>query len=238
MAGIFIYGGCVTRDAFGYLGEGYTLTNYVARQSLISAASKPTTLLKQEGEVKGFERKSLQGDIDSSLFSALRSRADATDLLFFDLLSERLGIVRLPDGAYVTFSPELKRSGALSQLSSKKLIPFGTDGHFHLWAEAATKFVDTLTRNGLLERTLLVNTPWADYTDTGEEVTRYKGWSAAEAGQLFARYYQHLEGLGVRSCSIPAEFVFSTNEHKWKPDPYHYVDGAYSWMAEQITAAL
>lgn len=236
MGNIFIYGGCVTRDAFEHMA-GHKLIEYVARQSLISANSPATDLL-QPGELSSaFQNRSLDGDINSTLLRKIRRRANETDLLLVDLLSERLGVFVLPDGSYVTNSRELARSGRLGSLKPK-LIKFGTDKHFGLWKRAVARWVRNLHDGGVFDRTLVIETPWASVTDTGELVEEFREMSPGTANVLYFRYYQHLRDVGLRAVRLPDHLAVSTVNHKWGASPYHYADPAYHWIRDQVNASI
>lgn len=239
LANIFIYGGCVTRDTFQYMKDEHRLVQYVARQSLVSAASKPTTSIKTDGLTDNFQDRAVKGDLESSLHPTLSKYASKTDLFLFDILSERLGVYRLPGGTYITRSVELAKTKLIHTLERPAAsISFGTDAHFELWTRAADSFLAKLTDMGLLDRTVLFEAPWTDYTDAGEPVPRFRGWTAEEANELYARYYAYFREKGVRISTLPADLAVSVSTHKWGPSPYHYVDEAYQWMKRQAIEAL
>lgn len=239
VANIFIYGGCVTRDAFEHMKDQHALVHYVARQSLISAASPATTILSVDNLGAGFQNRSVRGDLQSSLHPHITRLAPGTDLFVFDLLSERLGVYRLPGGTYITKSVELAKTGLIATLPRAAVsVPFGTDAHFALWKPAAEALVARLRMTGLLERALLFEVPWTDVTIAGEAVPRFRGWEASYANSLYARYYGYMRQLGIRVVSIPEELALSTDNHKWGPSPYHFVDETYIWMKHQILSVL
>lgn len=232
---VLIYGGCVTRDAFEHLDDSFKLVGYLARQSLISAASPATGLLTEASLQSSFQNRSLNGDIGSSLFGSVRSAAPKVDLFVIDILSERLGVFKLADGSYITHSGELGRSGLLNSLEIKpSLLRFGTDRHFATWKSASTKFVGVLKNSKILEKTIHIETPWASKTDTGDDVEPFRGLPAEQANEMYERYFEHLRNLGVRSCRLPLELAVSSNRHKWGPNPYHYAEPAYLWMRDVI----
>ncbi|TDK27680.1 hypothetical protein E2F48_00620 [Arthrobacter crusticola] len=227
------------RDTFDYLGEGHTLTGYVARQSLISAASPPTALLGEGKLASAFQNRSLDGDINSTLFRQVRELGPSADIFLIDLLSDRLGVYALPDKTYITNSRELRASGRLGSLEKgPSLIKFGTEKHFNLWKRAADKLVASINEVGLRERTLVMETPWASRTDTGEEVVSFRGMSASEAGELYRPYYTHLRRRGLLSKRLPDKLAVSSLTHKWGPEPYHYAPPAYEWMRDEILGAF
>lgn len=238
MAGIFIFGGCVTRDTFEQLKAEHTLTDYIARQSLISAASPPTNL---EGHVegKGFRYKCVMGDLKSTLHDALRNAADSTDLVVVDLLVERLGVLALPDGSYVTRSQGMRKSGAIEHLwGDLPFIKMGTAEHFRLWIAAVDELIDVLRETGLIDRTLLIDTPWASSMEDGSPTKKVSGWTAEHAAKVFEPYYQALRDRGIKTARIPDELVVSALVHNWGQEPYHYTPGAYDWMRDQIVDSL
>lgn len=232
---VLIYGGCVTRDAFEHLDDSFKLVGYLARQSLISAASPGTGLLAEASLQSSFQNRSLNGDIASTLFGSIRVAAPKIDLFAIDILSERLGVFKLADGSYITHSGELGRSGLLNSLDVKpSLLRFGTDKHFATWKSAANKFVDVLKNSKVLEKTVLIETPWASKTDTGEDVEPFRGISSEQANEMYQRYFKYLRDLGVKSCKLPHELAVSSNQHKWGRNPYHYAEPAYLWIRDAI----
>lgn len=218
--------------------DTHSLTGYIARQSLISAASSPTTIAKPV-DGSGFETRAVRGDLQSSMHGALRNAADETDLFVMDLLVERFGVLELPGGSYCTRTPNMKNSGAIDDLwETVPHVRMGSEAHFSLWKDAAAKLVEVLTFSGLLTRTLLIETPWAGVTDAGEPVKRYAGWSPEHAAELYAPYYSFMKTLGVASVRLPDELAISTEQHKWGASPYHYAPPAYEWMRDQMKLAL
>lgn len=237
MTNIFIYGGCVSRDTFEHLKDSHALVQYVSRQSLISAASLPTRKLRTGHLSSNFQDRAVIGDVNSSLFLLIAAKQANTDVLVFDILSERLGVFRIPGGTYVTKSTELTRTKIINELEKPATtIAFGTDRHFNLWKESAAKFVSVLKRSNLFERSLLIEAPWTEASTSGIDVPRYRGWTAEYANETYARYYSHLRELGFNSICIPPDLAISTDEHKWGPAPYHYTESTYHWLKLEILA--
>ncbi len=238
MAELVIYGGCVTRDTYEDIKEDHTLLAYISRQSLISAGSRPTKLLKPLPPSAGFEARNFNGDIASSLYGTLERFADTADLFAFDLVVERLGVLRLADNTFVTRSGPLAASGQMENLPAPRSYRFGTEGHYRTWEVAARKFVDVLTRTGLLAKTLMVETPWAKDMDNGQELPLFRGLDPVQANIIYERYYAFLRDLGVRSVRLPDELAVSTDSHRWGAAPYHYVPAAYEWMRDRFLESV
>ncbi|MBB1510683.1 DUF6270 domain-containing protein [Tessaracoccus sp. MC1756] len=238
MAGIFMSGGCVIRDTFEQLQHEHELTGYVARQSLISAASPPAEL-PAGFEPAGFEDRQMAGDLTSSLFGRIEEVHEQTDLLVMDLLVERLGVIELPGGTYATRTPYLNRSGLLGELfDTAPRLKLGTREHFELWKPAARHLLEKLSSLGMLERTLLVETPFATTTITGTPVKPYAGWSPEIVLAKYSIYYAFLRDGGMPSARIPDELVISDDEHKWGASPFHYAKETHDWLRDTILEAL
>lgn len=188
---------------------------------------------------EGFQNRSVRGDLQSSLHSLIRKSAPRTELFVFDILSERLGVYRVPGGTYITRSVELAKTGLIDTLPRPATaIGFGTDQHFDLWKPAADALLARLKKSGLFTRALLFEVPWTNVTDAGEEVPKFRGWDAAHANDLYARYYAYLRAQGLRVATIPEALAVSTTRHKWGPSPYHFIDDAYLWMKKEVLTLL
>lgn len=232
---VLIYGSCVSRDAFPFLGPQYELLGYIARQSMISAMSKPTDLLQGEALSSAFQERSLTGDIRSNLLPLLRRFVADIDVLVIDLTDERLGVVRLPDGTYVTRSHELVTSGRLKAVQGRtEDIRILTERHWTLWEAAATRLLGALSQMGLREKTVILNTPWAERTQAGDPVPPFWNLDVAEVNAYFTECCAHLRSLGYKVVDLPPEFRYPASDHKWGTAPYHFGDSAMTWIAGQI----
>jgi hypothetical protein len=237
--GIFVIGGCVVRDAYGLVKEDYPLTGYVARQSLISAMNKPTTVLPKAHLPSRFQTRNLNGDIQSDLVPRIRRAASQTGLFVMDLNVERLGVHRLPDGSFVTRSSEMKSSGMLGTVP--KLggsIKIGTERHTRFWTTAAMNFARRMDALGLTDRFLVLNTPWATRSTDGTRLPDFGGRPVAEVGAEIGVLSRVLADRGFRVVDLPRALAVSTPEHQWGQAPYHYDGPAMRWIAGQIRSAL
>lgn len=233
--GIFLYGGCVSRDAFSEMGSMATLTGYVARQSLISAFNPPARL--KAGELpSSFQNRMVAGDISSDLVEKLKSSVHKTDAIVMDLLVERLGVTRIRGGSFVTMSSEMKKSMALESVKGQtRGIRFATDEHFSLWSEAARRLCLCLAEIGMLDKTLILETPWAHSTNTGGIVKGNASMTPTTANANYDRYYRFLsDECGLETYRLPDDHVVSAEDHKWGVAPYHYIGPAYKGIVRKI----
>lgn len=233
--GMFLYGGCVSRDSFTEMETEAKLTGYVARQSLISAFNRPARIKPIELP-SNFQNRMVRGDISSDFIDKLEPKIPETDVIVIDLLVERLGVSRIRGGSFVTMSSELKKSRALEAVAGQtRSIRFGTDEHFAHWCEAAVRFSVFLTENNMKSKTLLLETPWADITDTGARVRGNATMSAEEANEKYERYYKFLsDECKILNYRLPDDHIISAEKHRWGVAPYHYIKPAYLGIVQRI----
>lgn len=125
---LFLYGGCVIRDSFSMFPDGFDISSYVARQSLISAMGEPVVGLPHPNLSSSFQRRMVLGDIDSNLLGSLEDCIDNTDLVIMDTNIERVGVFDFGGGRFVTRSHEFFSSGVLDRLVSRpRWIPLRSD---------------------------------------------------------------------------------------------------------------
>lgn len=240
---LFIYGGCVSRDAFDFLEEyGYSLLHYVSRQSVISATSESDIALLSGLDVGAgpWERRNLEGDIRGDVIEQVAAHMDDMDALVWDILIDRNGVVRTADGKYITYSYDLDEAGVFRRMKETGLfgewVRFGTDHHFALWTAAVDRFLANLELHGLTNKLILIIAPWATTMDDGGAPV-YGGREPTpdEANALYSRYYDYLtKTKNVRSITIPKAVAIGKRKHKWGPAPYHYVDAAYEHIREAL----
>ncbi len=237
MKGIFAYGGCVTRDSFELLKSDYKLLGYVARQSLVSSGQARIVVPEEQTRLESaFQQRQLRGDLESNFFPTLRKFAGSSDAIILDLVVERLGVRQYQKG-FLTRSNELVKSQLGKSLTTAHpSIRFATERHFKLWRYSARQLVQVLRKESALERTVVFDTPWASHTQDGTEVAGFRNQSPEEMNELYEPYYAYLRELGLRVERLPNELVLSDGNHQWGPAPYHYVPGAYAWMAQKVKA--
>lgn len=232
----FIWGSCVSRDTFGYLPEQFTLSRYVARQSLISAGTDATAIRPHLSELaSSFQQRMVRGDLAGDLFPALAAQARTTDVVLIDLVDERGGVIRFDQG-YATKLNEFWGAGGREASRDAEQIPFGSDEHFTLWSKGARRFVGALRDAELLPRTLVLHAPWASTYDTGEDLEIPEWMMRPEvANAEYERYVNVLRDCGLRVAELPAELAKTSRDHQWGASPFHYQAAAYEFFAREIT---
>ncbi|MDQ0095936.1 DUF6270 domain-containing protein [Paeniglutamicibacter psychrophenolicus] len=234
---VFLAGSCVSRDTAELRSEFWQRTEYIARQSLISAANLPVPLPEVSGLSSPFQNRAVEGDFASTLFPSLEISGKEADRIVIDLVDERLGVYPYADGGYLTFSNELNKSKLMLKIKGRgRFIEFGTDHHFELWVDALGKLITLLREQDLLSKTRVIRAPFVDSTKEGTSVQLTRGLTHAYWNQRYERYYSQIAAYGIRLVEIPELSLFSSEAHRWGPAQYHYVNSAYEAIADQIEA--
>jgi hypothetical protein len=237
---VFIYGSCVSRDTFEHLDpERFELVAYVARQSALSAYTRPVELMPPPTLESRFQQRMLSGDFASSLRPQIASAAADTDLVLVDLTDERLGAYLLPDGSVVTRSLELIESGAEQYLpqGSQHLV-FGTQQHFEYW-QTAIAYIGERFRHYMPQATVvLLDIPWAERSENGDQTPDSFGVSARDANPVFRSYADvAAQALGMQVVSLDPSEVVSSSTHPWGDAPFHYAEHVYLNIVQRLTGA-
>ncbi|MDO4716404.1 MAG: DUF6270 domain-containing protein [Propionibacteriaceae bacterium] len=237
---VALWGSCVTRDLMEIMPARYRVARYIARQSWISAGSNATGAVGDLGQLGGrFQTRMAHDDVAGSALSELRAvlASNSADCLVLDLCDERLGVVRMPDGSFVTRSVEKMRHGVQDSLDSKgEVIPFATLAHLNLWIERAEAVVAALQQAGLTGRAFVLAPDWALVDDKGKTTPASFGLSAPCANQWFERYYDVLAQLGLPVLRFTE--VVADTEHRWGLAAFHYDRASSDSMAEALDSAL
>lgn len=232
---VMIYGSSVSKAASGMMDSGFKLLRHVTGQSMISALSRPAVLL--EGHTGVSVGIAVEDDIKSTLLKHVRRYAGELDVLVIDLTDERHGVVHLPDGSYVTDTPELYRSGLLETVAGKKTaISPVTERHWTLWEASANRLFNALDGLGLRDRTIVFDVPWVEATKAGEDTGENRKPPTAELNAYFSECYAHIRSLGFTVATMPEELRLAVSEDLRDTTLSHSKAAANSWIAAQIAA--
>lgn len=219
---LMIYGSCVTRDIVRITGNRFKLTDYIARQNLISAFSDPVPVPEDWGITSAFQIRSLESDFLSDAPTRIKEHASETDVLLWDIGSERHGVYATSSGEFISATPTQRSSPGVKQIEKLRWVPFGTDEHLRLFEGAAREFRRVLESTGLFSRTHVVRFDFTDDLIEGGNLNRAK--SAAEQNAVHAPYYECLASLGFNLLpSLPNKLCVTTDSHAWggRTEPLH-----------------
>ncbi|WP_392508034.1 DUF6270 domain-containing protein [Naumannella halotolerans] len=233
---VFIMGSCVSRDSFEFLGPEFSLTEYVARQSLISIGRPVATDTIPADELdSAFQRRMLSGDLAGNALAQI-DKAGEIDLLLWDLTDERLGVHPGGDG---WFTRTIEGVGADFYPEDLPHHPFGSDEHFALWAEAAEHWIDALAARELLSRTVMLQVPWAAVTTNGLPTPASFGLTAQDANAASFRYQRVIMDLAPELPMLrPRQRMIARPGHQWGLAPFHYTEEIYTEIATSVKQLL
>ncbi|MFE1083451.1 DUF6270 domain-containing protein [Brevibacterium sediminis] len=164
---IAIFGSCVSRDTAEFMPEAEVVT-YVARHSVTSLASAHGTEdIDLSDLTSPFQRRMVTGDLKGSGITRIIKSAKDLDVVLLDLVDERRGFWKFPDGSTMTNSIEVESCGAAREArrNGARLIEFGTDEHFSRWKTGFAMLTKELEAAGLWDKTILLDIEWASAVD-------------------------------------------------------------------------
>ncbi|MDO4783518.1 MAG: DUF6270 domain-containing protein [Propionibacteriaceae bacterium] len=235
---VAIWGSCVTRDLMEHAPARFSVAKYIARQSWVSAGSDASGSAGELGELTGrFQTRMAHDDVAGAAFEALRSVAGSADVLLLDLCDERLGVVRMPDGSFLTRSVEKMRHGMQAGLDERgEVISFATLAHLNLWVERVEAVLSEIRAAGLAGRAIVLAPDWALADDEGAATPASFGLSAQCANQWFGRYYDVLVQLGLPVLRF--EDTVAASQHRWGRAAFHYDRASSDRMIAALDQAL
>lgn len=230
---MFVYGSCVARDIIRVTEGRFGLSYYVARQSWISAVSKP--LERPQGiDLSPFSARSLKGDFVSNAPYLIRRFRKNSDVFVIDIASERHGVYKIGD-SFLTNSGELRRSQLLRNIQYDEFLEFGSKEHRRVFRTSVAKMKRVLVKAGVFDRVLVLDAPFAGFSDDGSEVPLARGLTASEVNARYEYYYKTLRDFGFTVAQAPPRHLqIAASGHKWGLQQDHYTDDLYFWWAERI----
>lgn len=228
----FIYGSCVTRDAFALL-ERPNVAEYVARSPIVSAMSAPISELPTGMDISAvnsaFQRRMVTWDVEKSLPTLLSSAAH--DAVIVDLIDERLSVVDLGQGTVLTLSSEAVKAGLTKDAGSLIRV---TDPEFlSRWDAAARKLMELLKN----ETVILNRVFWASKDQYGQDLTQK--FPVEHNNQVLEHMYNTLEeGLDCLVIDYPDELMVADSNHRWGLSPFHFTQDFYLHFLGKLREVL
>ncbi|WGP06724.1 DUF6270 domain-containing protein [Bacillus subtilis] len=169
-----IFGSCVSRDTAEFLPNAQVVS-YVARQSVTSLNTPHKAPSSEILAIESpFQKKNAISDFEGSGLKRVTEHARMLDLVLIDLVDERRGFWKFPDGTTVTNSLETEAYGYTdsAKKSGAELIEFGTEEHFRAWRRGFATLIQGIKESGLWSRTVLMDLQWAAALDGSNQPNR------------------------------------------------------------------
>ncbi|UVI36679.1 DUF6270 domain-containing protein [Brevibacterium spongiae] len=186
---IAIFGSCVSRDSVEFMPEAEVVA-YVARHSVTSLESPHGAAgIDLSDLTSAFQKRMVISDLSGSGIERIVKNADELEIVLLDLVDERRGFWKFPDGTTMTNSLEIESCGAAraARCSGARLVEFGTDEHFNAWKSGYIKLIDGLKGAGLSEKTILLDIEWAGAVDGAQHP---QSDSLAKLGRSWRRLHR------------------------------------------------
>ena len=164
---VAIFGSCVSRDTAEFMPEA-EVAAYVARHSVTSLESPHGTAgIDLNDLTSAFQKRMVTSDLKGSGVERIVKNAGDLDVVLLDLVDERRGFWKFPDGTTMTNSLEIESCGAAraARRAGARLIEFGTDEHFEQWKSGLITLIEGLKDAELWEKTILLDIEWAGAMD-------------------------------------------------------------------------
>ncbi|VEI50379.1 DUF6270 domain-containing protein [Kocuria rosea] len=225
---VFVYGSCVTRDAFALPGAP-RVAEYVARSPVVSAMAEPLQGVPAGTDLSAvksaFQRRMLRRDWEKTLPTLLRTVPH--DVLVLDFIDERIPLSRT-DAGLVACSMEAQRAG-LALPASGESLDHGAEGYAKLWTAAADRLLKQID-----PQRLVVNRAfWATADDQGEDLTDRFPVEAHNAS-LRWMYDYVVTTTGCAVIDYPERILVAKGDHHGDPSPFHYIDGFYEHFLQEL----
>lgn len=241
MVTVNIFGSCVTRDAIEYDdSESIKLLVYIARQSVISAVSKPINLQQNDIRLDSeFQRRQVYYDLAKKAFEVFEN--SKSDLLLIDFIDERLELIKYK-GSICTKSSYLTDS---KYLEKTKHVPYQYDGiktfrvngfkvekYMRKFLKRITKIYEP--RRIIIHRAKMLN----EYIDINGDIHKFSEGQIRK-NQIINRKLEYLYDLaesnlpGCFTIDISQEFNADEGQ-KWGLAPMHYEEDYYKKLMTEI----
>lgn len=234
----------MSRDVFTLLQRnGHQLVHYAARQSLVSASYRADTNLVDHTLFSSkFQLRSVLDDFEGTLFGRLRDRSLEFDVLLWDLIDERRGLLVLQDGSIVTNNWELEATGQIKLLPIKEIIEFGSDRHFALWKTGVERMFTALRDRGGTENQVVFIAPqFARTTVQGTPLTSTQSIHSPEWLETeYRRYSDHIRERypDVSFIKLDDRSIVADEEHIWGCTAYHFSKNTEELLASAISKEI
>jgi hypothetical protein len=240
---IFIFGSCVTRDAFEFVKNNYSIVKYISRISLATAFQEKTVLSKQkfknfkdiaiipeDDDVSKFHLKCLSIDFFKNSYKYISEKK--FDIFIIDLIDERFKIAS-KDNSLHTYSVLGKK---IHHHFGYQVILHGFDSDFKFakWKEGVDILYGILLSKNC--KIVLNKVFWAkSCNDTTMDIDID---IINRSNLLLSKMYQYIEeNYKERTHIIEYDeslFVSDVN-HKWGHAAFHYTSPAYEHFISQLT---
>lgn len=246
-----IFGSCVSRDVLEVQQERkISLRNYIARESIVSAVSRPVLLETDRLNLdSNFQKNMVMHDFQKDAFELFKK--ERSDVILIDLIEERFPLAKIDD-SYVTYSNELMLSAYIDKPKlirwHKKASPMrwlskGKDCKWEIGKINADKVIAEFSQRllGLYHSSQIImhEVYLSDcYINSEKQVCLFpknhlknNKMVNEQYEYMYHRFEKCIPGVQIINCS--KEYMADEN-HKWGLSPMHFQKEYYEKVLEEI----
>lgn len=238
-ARISIFGSCTTRDCFRiFPSSAFKLRSYVARESVVSAVSKPIPLeLDAIHLTSQWQKTAVWQDFNKTAFDMFRN--DGSEWLMIDLIDERFALTRIGD-TYVTKSSVAVESGVLSDEDGT--VPRVSNGKdYFVDKKCLREYIFEFGRRILEiyapDHIIIHRATAIEYYKTSEgKLCRYPSEGTdRNLNNLINYMYLVLKEVFPQAHEIECiSWYYGSESHVWGLASVHYEDGYYAEVMKRL----
>ncbi|GHH97447.1 DUF6270 domain-containing protein [Neobacillus kokaensis] len=229
---IDIFGSCVTRDAFA-LDNPFTINRYFARTSIISQYSKAINIREDEIQLSSrFQQRMVYNDLQKMFRRYIQN--PSSDYFIIDLIDERMNLIKLKQGPYITRSKEYDNAKLkLDQVSILNRLQLPEN----LWFEKAELFIEDLKKKFDLNKIILHKVFWQEkYKTAAGDLREFENIEViSQNNRLLNTYYSFIENHmdGIHVIDLNGKY-YSDETHRWGKSPFHFEEEYYKEFLQQL----
>lgn len=225
-----IIGSCVTRDAFE-LTDNFHVKNYISRQSLISATSRPLNARTMSSivfskDTKPFIKRTISNDLNKLYFNLFDTRTP----IIIDLIDERFNVFLTKCDTYVTYSAYAAKYSNILSIRKKTLFPFNKD-RLNIFYSSVKKLHHILCNYKIVVHWALYDNYKIIDNNAIIPIEHFR------ANFYLEKMYNILLNTFTK-CNIikvPDNLTHSSPIHKWGYEPFHYTDDYYIYFLKSLS---
>ncbi|EKN66467.1 hypothetical protein BABA_15197 [Neobacillus bataviensis LMG 21833] len=231
-----IFGSCVTRDAFAWENP-FTINRYFARTSMISQYSKALNMKEEDIHLPSkFQQRMVYNDLQKMFRRYIQN--PTSDYLIIDLIDERMNLIKVKQGPYITRSTELVNAKLkVDQAAVLKRLHLPE----HLWFDKAALFIDDVKKKFDRNQIILHKVFWQEkYRTAAGELKEFENRKEIrENNELLHTYYSFMEDHmdGIHVIDLNGKY-YGDETHRWGKSPFHFEEEYYKDFLQQLHAII
>ena len=232
---IFIYGSCVSRDAFNFpeAQDKFELVGYYARSSLASIGSSAIDIdTKLLSNIKSnFQRKMVENDMTKQLLVDIIN-VDF-DFLLIDLIDERFDLLEIAPNKFITYSNIYAE--ACQGVKSGRVIKKLSLEYEQLWINGLNRLYSILKEHNLINKVKINKVEWI-FPFKEEQTFLFTDEYIQENNQFLSKCYHRLNQLFPSDSFLlfGKDLLKPDLSHKWGRSPFHYIPQLYQAMIQML----